>query len=80
MRDFRQAYQPVFEILTQPGLGAGFTRIAERIGLNLNALEDALGIPRKPPAPEMSIEVRLQRAWSTSIRGSLPRRTRSWPV
>ena len=61
MHDVRRAYQPVFDVLTQPGLHApGAQRIAERIGLNINLLEDSIGIPRKPP--ETPIEVRLQRA------------------
>ncbi|MGZ3388521.1 MAG: hypothetical protein ACXVCF_02895 [Isosphaeraceae bacterium] len=61
VQDVRRAYQLVFDVLTQPGLHApGAQRIAERIGLNINSLEDAIGIPRKPP--ETPIEVRLQRA------------------
>ncbi len=61
VRDLRRAYQPVFEVLTQPGLNApGAQRIADRIGLNINSLEDATGILRKPP--ETPIEVRLQHA------------------
>ncbi len=63
VRNLRQAYQPVFEFFTQPRLNApGSQRIAERIDLNLSSLEDAMGIPRKPPVPETAIEVRLQRA------------------
>ena len=59
VHDVRRAYQPVFDVLTQPGLHApGPQRIAERIGLNINLLEDSIGIPRKPP--ETPIEVRLQ--------------------
>ena len=61
VRDVRRAYQAVFDVLTQPGLNApGAQRIAERIGLNIDALEDAIGIPRQ--LPEAPIEVRLQRA------------------
>ena len=63
VRNLRQAYQPVFEFFTQPKLNApGSQRITERIGLNLSSLEDAMGIPRKPPVPETPLEVRLQRA------------------
>ena len=61
VRDLRRAYQRVFEVLTQPGLNApGAQRIAERIELNINSLEDAVGIRRKPP--ETPVEERLQRA------------------
>lgn len=60
VRDVRRAYQPVSEALTQPGLNTpGAQRIAERIGLKIVSLEDAMGIPRKPP--ETPIEVRIQR-------------------
>ena len=78
VRDLRQAYQPVFEVLTQPGLNApGSQRIAERIGLNINSLEDAIGIRRKPP--ETPLRSGFSVPWSASTRESSPRRIRSWP-
>ncbi|MFO0891987.1 MAG: hypothetical protein U0790_22985 [Isosphaeraceae bacterium] len=60
VRDLRSAYQPVAEVLSQPGLNApGSQRIGERIGQKLASVEDLLGVPRPGSVP---IEVKLQRA------------------
>jgi hypothetical protein len=61
VREVRQAYLPVFESLSQPGLNApGTRRVNERIGLKITAIESALQIPWKPS--DVSLEERLQRA------------------
>jgi hypothetical protein len=60
MRQLRQTYQPVADVLARTGPSApGSQRIGERIGQKIGVLEDAMGIPRPPAVP---VEVRLQRA------------------
>lgn len=58
VKNVRQAYQPVAEALSQPGLNAPNTqRIAERLGQKIAAIEQAMGVPTPVP-----VEVRIQRA------------------